>query len=64
MALSLDEKAKIIRMLDRMEDREKHKVLASLESFTGWLRDKCWDIFYKIADVIQGIWNTIKSIFG
>lgn len=64
MSLSAEEREKVLRMFEKLDRGERHRVLASIESFTNWLSRTCWDIFYKIADIISDMWRTLKSFFS
>jgi hypothetical protein len=64
MALTADERAKVIKMLDDLDEAKKRTVLASLEAFGRWLKGALYSIYLKIKDALQSLWQSISDFFS
>ncbi|WP_421795401.1 hypothetical protein [Haliscomenobacter sp.] len=64
MAMSDDEKMKVLEMLGRLDKDERDLVLRSIDSFTNWLKNTLSWIYIKIKDAINSLFNFLDDIFG
>ena len=63
MALSQEEKEKVIERLDVVDDVMRRIILSSIESFTKWMKNNLFEIFIKVAPLISKLWKWIVSLF-
>lgn len=64
MAMNEAQKAKLIKMMDEMEEAEVDTILASMHNFVDFIYYKARDIYNAIKDSIKAVWSWIKSIFS
>lgn len=64
MALTPEEKQKVLDMLDKADEEEKKQALSSQQSFGDWLADVLYDIFIKIRDFLGSLWQSICNWFS
>jgi hypothetical protein len=64
MALSAEERLKVISLLDEIDEGEKQKALSSLEAFGNWLSNAAYWIYCKVKDAMGYLWSSICSIFS
>lgn len=63
MALTEEQKARLINMLDQQTEAENDAVLRTIDNFTHFLYYACRDIFDAIHYILQSTWRWLKSIF-
>ena len=63
MALTEEQKARLINILDQQTEAENDAVLRTIDNFTHFLYYACRDIFDAIHYVLKSVWTWIKSIF-
>lgn len=63
MALTEEQKRRILRILDEQTEAENDAILSSIDNFTHFLYYTCRDIFNAIHHVLKSTWNWLKSIF-
>lgn len=63
MALTEEQKARLISILDQQTEAENDAVLRTIDNFTHFLYYACRDIFDAIHYVLQSTWRWLKSIF-
>lgn len=63
MALSNEEKQRVIEHLDNIDDQVRRIVLATLEAFEEWLKKNLYKIFIKIAEGLVTLWRWLCSYF-
>jgi alpha-mannosidase len=64
MTLTAAEKERVLGMLDQMDGAKKNALLASFEAFSNWLKVDLPQIFVKIKESIQSIWQSICNFFS
>jgi len=64
MALSNNQKKRVLEMLDKLDDQETNKILASLEKFVNWMRNALYDIYLAIRDGISSLFSWLKLQFS
>jgi hypothetical protein len=63
MALTAQEKQRVLNMLDQMDSQSARRVIANEQSFANWLKSKLNAIYQKIQNSIRAIWNWLRQIF-
>jgi|WetSurMetagenome_2_1015567.scaffolds.fasta_scaffold12012_1 hypothetical protein len=64
MALTADEKRRVMEMLDQMDRSRAQRVLDSVKSFGNWLYGSLYSIYCKVKDAISSLWGWLRSIFN
>ena len=64
MALTAEEKQKVLDLLGQMDEANAKKVIASESAFTSWLKTNLYPIFVKIKDALQSMWQSIRNFFS
>jgi hypothetical protein len=64
MALTPEDKKKIMKMLDEVDRNILDKILASLNAFCKWLQNELYDIFIKIGNALNDLWDGICDFFS
>jgi hypothetical protein len=64
MAMTLEEKQKVMMMLDKLSKDERDLVLRSIDSFTYWMKNTLSWIYVKVKDAINSLFNFLDDIFG
>ena len=59
-----EEKRTVLDMLDQLDSGERKIIISSLEAFGDWLRSVSTEIYNKVKDQLQKLWNTICGIFS
>ena len=62
--LTQSEKEQILKWLDGESRSRLDIILASVSSFANAIKNKFYDIFIKIGDVIESIWESIVDFFS
>ena len=63
MALSHQERERIVSALDAVENVMAQAIIASIESFAAWLSRELPVIFRKIGQELSRLWQAIKAAF-
>ena len=63
MALTDEQKERLIKILDQQTEAENDAILRSIDNFTHFPYYACRDIFNAIHYILQSTWSWIKSIF-
>ncbi|HQF79101.1 MAG TPA: hypothetical protein PLO40_12940 [Spirochaetota bacterium] len=63
MPMTDEEKSKVIKMLDKLDDSSREKAISSFDSFVKWLSNALYNIYCKIKDALKSLWETICNIF-
>lgn len=63
MALTEEQKMRLIAIMDQQTEAENDAVLRTIDNFTHFLYYTCRDIFDAIHYVLQSTWRWLKSIF-
>lgn len=63
MALTNEQKARLINILDQQSEAENDAILRTIDNFTHFLYYACRDIFDAIHYVLRSTWQWLKSIF-
>ena len=58
------EKQRVIEALDRLSRSEIERILMAASSFAKWLASTFASIYRKVCDVINDMWNWLKSCFA
>ncbi len=64
MALTDEQKNRLIEILDQQTEAENDAILRSIDNFTHFLYYTCRDIFDAIHYILKSTWNWLKSIFN
>jgi hypothetical protein len=64
MALTPEEKRRIIEFLDQADRSFVEIILASLEAFRKWLSDEFNKIYLKVKDGLQNLWQSVRNVFS
>ena len=64
MALTNEEKARILERLEQLSDAARDAAIATLDSFVNWLKRSLNYIYEKIKDSIRNIWNYIRDLIN
>jgi hypothetical protein len=64
MALTPEEKQWVLEALNEASEQEKKKALKSHESFGNWLSRNLYEIYLKIKDFLQSLWQSIRDFFS
>ena len=64
MAMTLEERAKLERILGELDNDERDLVLRNIESFTNWLKDALSSVYVKIKDTINKLFDFLENFFG
>lgn len=64
MALSAEEKKRVMDMLDRLDRSKLDNILASLEAFGEWLSNIAYSIYCKLKDSLSSLWRSICDFFS
>lgn len=64
MALSAEEKKRVMNILDELDRNQLDKILASLDSFGKWLSTAAYSIYYKVKDALNSLWRSICDLFS
>lgn len=64
MALTEEQKRRLITILDQNSEAENDAILRTIDNFTHFLYFACRDIFDAIHSVLRNTWQWIKSIFS
>lgn len=64
MALTPEEKKRVLKVLDEMDRNIIAIILASLKAFAEWLSHTLNSIYLKIKDGLQNFWQSIRNIFS
>lgn len=64
MALTPEEKQKVIDFLDEVDRNVLDKILATLKSFSDWLSRTLYRIYLKIEYGLQSFWQSIRNVFS
>lgn len=64
MALTPDEKRKVMHMLDQLDQGNKNRILASAQAFGNWLYNIAYSIWLKVSDVLSSFWEALCDIFN
>ncbi|TRU31662.1 MAG: hypothetical protein EWV80_00285 [Microcystis aeruginosa Ma_QC_B_20070730_S2] len=64
MALTPEEKRRIIKFLDEADRSFVEIILASLEAFRKWLSDEFNKIYLKVKDGLQNLWQSVRNVFS
>jgi hypothetical protein len=64
MALTAAERERVLEMLDKLDGAKKNTLLASLDAFSDWLKVDLPQIFVKIKESLQSIWQSICNFFS
>ncbi|HPK62485.1 MAG TPA: hypothetical protein PLO40_12935 [Spirochaetota bacterium] len=64
MALSENEKQKVIDKLEVMDDVARGIIVSSLDALAKWLSNVLYDIYVKIKNALKQFWEWLKAIFG
>jgi len=62
MALTNEEKERVIEKLEQLSDAARDAAIATLESFVKWLDRTLNYIYQKIKDGIRKLWNYIRDL--
>jgi hypothetical protein len=63
MALTPEEKKRVLDMLEQADDYEKKRALASSESFGTWLYNKAYSIYCKVKNALSSLWAWLRDLF-
>lgn len=63
MALTEEEKKKLMRMIDGLDQTTTKRVLKSEESFLAWLKQSASTIYDKIKGYAQSLWEFFSNLF-
>jgi hypothetical protein len=64
MAMTAEEKLRVMNMLDELDRSDLEKVLASLNAFGDWLRNSAYAIYCKVKDALSNLWKSICNFFS
>lgn len=64
MAMTMEEKLKVMSMLDALESDQRDLVLKNIDSFTNWLKNTLSWIYVKIKDAIKNLFDFLDDLFG
>jgi len=64
MALTTEERSRLMDFFEQMDEAEKKKRLSSLQAFSNWLKEAAASIYNKVKDGLQGLWQSICDFFS
>ena len=63
MALTSEEREKILNLMDQLDSNERQKKISSLEAFGNWLSNVASSIYSKVKDTLSSLWSSICNLF-
>lgn len=63
MAMTPEQRMRLMAILDQQSEAEVDSILSSLDRFTHFIYYACRDIFDAIHSVLKSTWNWIRTIF-
>ena len=63
MAMTPEERQRVIDLLDQMDVQKRERTLSTNDSFERWLKNTFNEIYNKIKDFLQSLWDSIRSFF-
>jgi hypothetical protein len=64
MALTREQKERLLEMLNELEEDEAEVILTTQQSLLDWLSDVAYDIYQAIQNVLYDAWEWVKDFFG
>ncbi|CCI12677.1 Ribonuclease S-3 (fragment) [Microcystis aeruginosa PCC 9806] len=64
MALTPEEKRRIIEFLDQADRSLVDIILATLEAFRRWLSEQFDEIYEKVKNGLQNLWQSVRNFFS
>lgn len=64
MALTPEERKRVLEMLDQEDRNSLQRILASLNAFRKWLQNALYYIFIKIESALSDLWAGIRDFFS
>lgn len=64
MALTTEDRQRVLNMLDQADEEEKNMALQSERNFGRWLENNLNQIFQKIKNYLSNLWQSIKNFFS
>lgn len=64
MAMTEEQRDRLIEIVDRMSEQEVDTVLSSMHNFVDFLYYKARDIYESTKHLLNKVWNWIKNIFS
>lgn len=63
MVMTPEERQRVIDLLDQMDVQKRERTLSTNDSFERWLKNTFNEIYNKIKDFLQSLWDSIRSFF-
>lgn len=63
MALTAAEQERVLLLLNQLDEQKKQRTLSSLESFANWLKSTLVQIYEKVKNVLESIWEGLCELF-
>lgn len=64
MAMTADERTRVIAMLDEMDSAQRSRVLSSIHAFVDWMADALSWLYDKISGAIGTLYQKIRDFFS
>jgi hypothetical protein len=63
VALTPEEKLRVLSMLDELDRSETNLILSSLEAFGRWLQTILYLIYCKVKQILDSLWRGFRNVF-